>query len=188
MKALAKVNHGQVALTKARVTTMEREQPHKTPVTSTWTSDFLTREGEGRKAVGDCLRDKTISWKVWRRLLQRNAGVFPCGPRLQKWGKHPDGICELCKRCREMALKLLGGRPTLDTAGHLQSGVCRLQVPAATGAHNACFQQVQDDMSNARLVNKDWDCFERDRDLVGEICAGVLHPTYTQPTDRCGLD
>ena len=45
------------------VTTRERDQPHKTPVTSTWTADFLTREGEGRKAVGDWLRDKTISWK-----------------------------------------------------------------------------------------------------------------------------
>ena len=40
------------------VTTMERDQPHKTPVTSTWTADFLTREGERRKAVGDGLRDK----------------------------------------------------------------------------------------------------------------------------------
>jgi hypothetical protein len=27
------------------------EQPHTTPVTSTWTSDFLTREGEGPKEV-----------------------------------------------------------------------------------------------------------------------------------------
>ena len=27
------------------VTTRERDQPHKTPVTSTWTVDFLTREG-----------------------------------------------------------------------------------------------------------------------------------------------
>ncbi len=46
------------------VTTMEREQSHKTPVTSTWTSDFLTREGEGHKTVSDWLRDKTISWKA----------------------------------------------------------------------------------------------------------------------------
>ena len=69
------------------VTTMERDQPHKTPVTSTWTADFLTREGKGRKAVGDWLRDKTIAWKARRRLLQTNVGVFPCEARLQKWGK-----------------------------------------------------------------------------------------------------
>jgi len=132
------------------VNTMERNQPHKTPVTSTWTADFLTGEGEGRKTVGDWLRDKTISWKARRRLLQTNAGVFQCETRLQKWGKHPDGICELCKRCREMGLKLPGGRPTRGTTGHLQSSVCRLQAPAATGAHNACFQRVQDDMRARR--------------------------------------
>ncbi len=66
------------------VTTREREQPHKTPFTSTWTMDFLTREGEGRKTVGDWIRDKTISWKVWRSLLQTNTGVSPSETRLQK--------------------------------------------------------------------------------------------------------
>jgi hypothetical protein len=39
---------------------------HETPVTSTWTSDFVTREREVHKTVGDWLRDKTISWKTWR--------------------------------------------------------------------------------------------------------------------------
>jgi len=81
------------------VTTLERGQSHKTPITSTWTVDFLTREGEGRKEVGDWLRDKTISWKARRRFLQTNAGVFPCEAHLQKWDKHGDGTCELCKRC-----------------------------------------------------------------------------------------
>ncbi len=51
------------------VTTLERDQSHKTPITSTWTADFLTREGEGRKAVGDWLRDKTISWKARSKAL-----------------------------------------------------------------------------------------------------------------------
>ncbi len=77
------------------VTTLERDQPHKTPVTSTCTTDFLTREGEVRKTMGDWLWDKTISWKARRRLLQTNAGTFPCEGRLQKWVKHPDGICGL---------------------------------------------------------------------------------------------
>ena len=115
------------------VTTMVRDQPHKTPITSTWTADFLTREGQGRKAVGDWLRDKTISWKARRRLLQTNAGVFPCEAHLQKWGKHPDGICELCKRCREMGLKLLGGRPARDTTGHRDDMVPRDGPQATVG-------------------------------------------------------
>ena len=68
------------------VTTLERDQPHKTPIASTWTADFLTREGEGHKTVGDCLRDKTISWKARRRLLQTNAGVFPMRGSTAKMG------------------------------------------------------------------------------------------------------
>jgi hypothetical protein len=91
------------------MTTMERDQSHKTPITSTWTTDLLTREGEG---------------------LQTNAGVFPCEARLQKWGKHPDGVCELCKHYREMDLKLLGGRPARDTTGHLQNSV---SPPSSSG-------------------------------------------------------
>ena len=78
------------------VTTSERDQPHKTPVTSTWTVDFLTREGEGRKAMGDWLRDKTVSWKARRSLLQTNTVTSPCEGRLQKWGTHPDGIYGTC--------------------------------------------------------------------------------------------
>ncbi len=66
------------------VTTMEWDQPHKILVTSIWTADFLTREGEGHKSVGDCLRDKTISWKTRRSLLQTKADVFPCDARLYR--------------------------------------------------------------------------------------------------------
>jgi hypothetical protein len=160
------------------VTTLERDQPHKTPITSTWTADFLTREGEGRKEVDDWLRDKTISWKARRRLLQTNAGVFPCEACLQKWGKpHADGICELCKRYREMGLKVLGGRPARGTTGHLQSSVCRLQAPAATGAHNACFQRVQDDMSKTRSVCRDWEFVSKGT----EISLGKFVSEYWTP-------
>jgi ribonuclease HI len=159
------------------VTESERDQPHKTPITSTWTADFLTREGEGRKAIGDWLRDKSVPWKARRRLLQTNAGVFPCEARLQRWGKHPDGICELCKRCREMGLKLLGGRPARGTTGHLQSSVCRLQAPAATGAHNTCFQRVQDDMSKAKSVCRDWEFVSKGT----EISLGKFVSEYFTP-------
>ena len=56
-----------------------------------------------------------------------------------------------------MDLKLLGGSPVRGTTGHLQSDTCRLQAPATTGDHNACFQQVQEDMSKARSVDKSWE-------------------------------
>ena len=159
------------------VTRTMREQPHTTPVTTTWTADFLTREGEGRKAMGDWLHDKLIPWKARRRLLQTNSGTFPCESRLQKWGKHSDGICGLCKRCREMGLGLLGGKPARGTTGHLQSSACRLQAPAATGAHNQCFQQVQEDMSKARSTCKDWDFVSKGTEIsVGRFLIEYFTP------------
>jgi hypothetical protein len=60
------------------VTRPMREQLHTTPVNTTWTADFLTLEGEGRKAMGDWLRDKSIPWKARRRLLLTNSETFPC--------------------------------------------------------------------------------------------------------------
>ncbi len=44
-----------------------------------------------------------------------------------------------------------------DTIGNLQISVCRLQDPSDTGAHNACFQRVQDDMRKVRSVCRDWE-------------------------------
>jgi hypothetical protein len=159
------------------VTRTMREQPHTTPVTTTWTADFLTREGEGRKAMGDWLHDKLIPWKTRRRLLQTNSGTFPCESRLQKWGKHSDGICGLCKRCREMDLGLLGGKPARVTTGHLQNSVCRLQTPAVTGAHNQCFQQVQEDMNKAHSTCKDWDFVSKGTEIsVGRFLIEYFTP------------
>ncbi len=153
------------------------------PPRQTWTADFLTREGEVRKAMGDWLRDKTISWKARRRLLQTNAGTFPCEGRLQKWGKHPDGICGLCKHSREMGLKMLGDRPAHDTTGHLQSSVCRLQAPVATGAHNTCFQLVQDDMSKAHSVSKDWEFVSKGTEIsMGRFVSEFTHHSHSTPT------
>ena len=134
-------------------------------------------EAEGRKAMGDWLHDKSIPWMTRRRLLQTYSGTFPCKSRLQKWGKHPDGICGLGKRCTEMGLRLLGGKLARGTTGHLQSSVCRLQAPTATGAHNQCFQQVQEDMCKARSVCKEWDFVSKGTELsVGRFLIDYFTP------------
>ena len=39
-----------------------RGAPHSEPLTDTWTSDFLSREGEGREVIGERLRYKTVPW------------------------------------------------------------------------------------------------------------------------------
>jgi hypothetical protein len=36
-----------------------RVTPHSKPLTDTWTSDFLSREGEGREVIGERLRGET---------------------------------------------------------------------------------------------------------------------------------
>ncbi len=59
-------NWTQKAVWNRMVTVLDRDQPHKTPVTSTWTSDFLTRDGEGRKAMGDWLRSVTVTYGTRR--------------------------------------------------------------------------------------------------------------------------
>jgi hypothetical protein len=76
-----------------------------------------------------------------------------------------------------MGLKLLGGRPARGTTGHLQSSVCRLQAPAATGAHNACFQRVQDDISKARSVNRDWEFVSKGTEIpLGKFVSEYFTP------------
>jgi hypothetical protein len=50
--------------------------PHLEPLTDTWTSDFLSREGEGREVIGERLRDKTVPWQVQRRLMQAVTNSF----------------------------------------------------------------------------------------------------------------
>ena len=76
-----------------------------------------------------------------------------------------------------MGLKLLGGRPTRGTTGHLQSSVCRLQAPMATGARNTCFQLVQDDMSKARSVSKDWEFVSKGTEIpLGRFVSEYFTP------------
>ena len=63
-----------------------RGDPHSEPLTDTWTSDFLSREGEGREVIGERLRDKTVPWQAQRRLMQAVTNSFPCGAHLHRMG------------------------------------------------------------------------------------------------------
>jgi len=52
------------------------------PATSTWSTDFLLREGSSREEIGKWLKNKSIPWQRQRRLLQVVTGTFPCGQQL----------------------------------------------------------------------------------------------------------
>ena len=87
-----------------------------------------------------------------------------------------------------MGLRLLGGNPARGTTGHLQSSVCRLQAPAATGAHNQCFQQVQEDMSKVCSVCKDWDFVSRGTEIsVGRFLIKYFTPLTLERQHQSAL-
>ena len=48
------------------------------PVTRTWSTDFLLREGSSREEIGKWLKNKSIPWQRRRRLLHVVTGTFPC--------------------------------------------------------------------------------------------------------------
>ena len=68
------------------------------PVTSTWNTDFLLREGLSRGEIGKWLRNKSIPCQLRRRLLQVVIGTFPCGQQLVKYGYKERAECTLCKK------------------------------------------------------------------------------------------
>ena len=118
-----------------------RAAPHSDPLTDTWTSDFLSREGEGREVVGERLRDKTVPWQVQRRLMQAMTNSFPCGAHLHRMGLRRSNECTLCQRAwkqREDDQHEGCGRSDPETLGHIQSAHCALQARAATSAHHHC--------------------------------------------------
>ncbi len=122
-----------------------RVAPHSEPLTDTWTSDFLCREGEDREVVGEWLRDKTVPWQVQRRLMQMT-NSFPCGADLHRMGLRRSNEYTLCQRAwkeREDDQHEGCGRSDPETLDHIQSARCALQVRADTSAHHHYWQQVQ---------------------------------------------
>ena len=62
------------------------------PATCTWSTDFLLREGSSREEIGKRLKNKSVPWRRWSRLLQVVTGTFPCGQQMQKYGIGNGGV------------------------------------------------------------------------------------------------
>jgi hypothetical protein len=71
------------------------------PATSTWSTDFLLREGSSREEIGKWLKNKSIPWQRRGRLLQVVTGTFPCGQQMVKYGYKEITECTLCKKAHE---------------------------------------------------------------------------------------
>jgi hypothetical protein len=112
------------------------------PATSTWSTDFLLREGSSREEIGKWLKNKSIPWQRRRRLLQVVTGTFPCGQQLVKYGYKEKAGCILCKKAHEESGNSWKGELPKETIGHIQIAGCLGQKEVVTAAHNACIREL----------------------------------------------
>ena len=112
------------------------------PATSTWSTNFLLREGLSREEIGKWLRNKSIPWQRRRRLLQVVTGTFPCGQQLVKYGYKEKAECTLCKKAHEENGSSWKGELPKEMLGHIQCAGCLGQKEVVTAAHNACIREL----------------------------------------------
>jgi len=93
------------------------------------TAEFLKKEGNFRSDLGDHWKDKRVSMRAKRRLLQSISFQFPCAANFKKWGLQEDDECRLCK-------VLHPNLPAFpECLGHIQ-GYCKaLQKPRIAVHH-----------------------------------------------------
>lgn len=116
------------------------------PATTSWSTDFLVREGESREELGKWLRNRAVPWKRRRRLIQVVTDTFPCGGWLHKIGRRATAECELCRRIQERSGRSGQDRVPVESIGHIQSAGCAGQSEAVTAAHNKCIRGLMSDI------------------------------------------
>jgi len=112
------------------------------PVTRTWSTDFLLREGSSREEIGKWLKNKSIQWQKRRRLLQVVTDTFPCGQQMLKYGYKRTAECSLCEKVHEESGSSWNRELPKETIGHIQSEGCLGQNEVVTAAHNACIREL----------------------------------------------
>jgi hypothetical protein len=112
------------------------------PVTCTWSTDFLLREGSSREEIGKWLKNKSIPWQLRRRLLQVVTGTFPCGQQMVKYGYKGTAECTLCKKAHSESGSSWNRELPKETIGHIQSAGCLGQKEVVIAAHNACIREL----------------------------------------------
>jgi len=93
------------------------------------TAKFLKRENNCRSILGDHWKDKRVSFRAKRRLLQSISFQFPCAANFKKWRWQESEECRLCKA-------LYPKQPAfVECLGHIQ-GYCKsLQMPRIAVHH-----------------------------------------------------
>ena len=163
----------------------------QSPVTDTWTADFLSREGESRECLGKYLQDKHVPWMAKRRLVQVCGGTFPTNKWCYKVGKGSSPNCDLCKAA---------GRVAIESVGHVQSAYCIGQEEVVTRAHNRCSLLLQKELEkcagsngSVRVVTADQEHTMHklwEDEQLEEICSWerLVQATYRAWSARQGVN
>jgi len=93
------------------------------------TAKFLKREGNCRSVLGHHWKDKRVTFRAKRRLLQSISFQFPCAANFKKWGWQESEECRLCKA-------LHPNQPAFaECLGHIQ-GYCKAMQKPRIAVHH----------------------------------------------------
>jgi hypothetical protein len=151
-----------------------RSPPHGHPTswqekekdTRRWESGWGTRRSHGRHSEGSSepIRVSSRVRSALKNGLSIQTVFVACASAVGRWALsswvvdpsevwvtgHLQNEWVLIATCKKISV-VHSDRPNYAYLNPVLLSACRLQAPAATGAHNVCFQQVQDDMSKAHL-------------------------------------
>jgi hypothetical protein len=125
------------------------------PITSTFTTDWFLREGQGRELLGEWMKKTAVRSQDQRRMIQANSHTFPTNSWIHKITK--DRESDRCDLCR--TLWIAEGRFRTEeelpkqTLGHIQH-TCEALSTAHIDAHHQCWRLIHGEL--ARLTAPEW--------------------------------
>jgi hypothetical protein len=97
-------------------------QHQKYPITSTFTTDWFLREGQGREPLGEWMKKTTVRSQDQRRMIQANSHTFPTNAWIHRITK--DRESDRCDQCRTLWISEDRFRTEKElpeqTLGHIQ--------------------------------------------------------------------
>jgi hypothetical protein len=111
----------------------------KGPITSTFTTVWFLREGQGRELLGEWMKKTTVRSQDQRRMLQANSHTFPTKAWIHRITK--DRESDRCDLCRTLWIEEGRFRTEKElpeqTMGHIQHNCEALSAPHID-AHHQC--------------------------------------------------
>ena len=92
-----------------------KRQVNEVPGATTWSADFLNREGESREFLGLWFAPGAVYEAKKRRVTQVTTCSFPCGKWLHMIQERESPSCELCRRERRQGQTAMQSLPEEHT-------------------------------------------------------------------------